>query len=63
MKKKKRKRWIHSSLKFLLMKICYPFFYRCCSWKTVDKNKVIFVEGRLPKISNSFELLYNLLKK
>lgn len=50
-------------LKFLVRKVLYPFFYGWYSHKTVDKNKVIFVEARLKEISNSFELLYHTLKK
>lgn len=59
----KRKNKIRSCLKFLIRKVCYPFFYSFCSHKPVDENKVIFVEVRLKEISNSFELLYRRLKK
>ena len=39
----------------------YPVIYYSASKKPVDKNKIIFVESRLPVLSNSFSVIYDTL--
>ena len=45
--------------RFYTLKVMYPSIYRKYSRKPVNENKVVFIEVRMPKISDSFELLYN----
>lgn len=45
--------------KFLTLKIIYPYVYKKYSKQPVHENKVLFVEIRLPEISNSFRIIYN----
>lgn len=41
----------------------YPFLYSKYSKKDFDENKVIFIESRLDRLSNSFSLIYDTLEK
>ena len=41
----------------------YPSIYRKYSEKALDADKVIFIESRLDKLSNSFQVLYQRLGK
>lgn len=42
-----------------LLAYLYPKIYKKYSKQPVDENKVIFMEVRLPKLTNSFQLLYD----
>ena len=44
-----------------ILKILYPRIYRKYSKLPVDENKVVFVEIRLPSLTNSLQLLYDKL--
>ncbi len=54
-----RNRW-H---KFYTLKLLYPSIYKKYSKQPVKEDKVVFIELRQPKISNSFSVLYNDLKE
>lgn len=47
--------------RWYIFKYLYPKIYKKYSQKPVDENKVVFVELRLPKLTNSFQLLYDTL--
>lgn len=47
--------------KFWVFKILYPSAYRKAAKKPVDENKVVFIELRLPSLTNSFKLMYDTL--
>ncbi len=44
-----------------IFKRLYPRIYKKYSKRPVDENKVVFVELRLPQLTNSFKLLYDTL--
>lgn len=44
--------------KWMLLKVYYPYLYKKYAKQPVDPNKVIFVEIRLPELTNSFQTLY-----
>lgn len=48
--------------KFITLKIIYPYVYNKCVRQPVNENKVLFIEVRLPEISNSFRVIYTELK-
>ena len=48
--------------KFYTLKLLYPSIYKKYSKQPVKEDKVVFIELRQPKISNSFSVLYNDLK-
>ena len=41
----------------------YPLIYRACSRKAVESKKIIFIESRLPVLSNSFSEVYKSLNQ
>ena len=45
--------------KYRTLRITFPNAYYKNAKKPVDENKVVFVEVRLPEITNSFKLLYD----
>lgn len=47
--------------KFYTFKLLYPAVYRRAAKKPVDENKVVFIELRLPTLTNSFKLMYDTL--
>lgn len=47
--------------KFYVFKILYPGVYRRAARKPVDEKKVVFIELRLPSLTNSFKLMYDTL--
>ena len=47
--------------KYIVFKRVYPRVYAKNAKKPVDERKVVFVELRLPKLTNSFKLLYDTL--
>jgi len=49
-------------LKFITLKVIFPNWYRWCAHRKLVENKIVFVEVRLPNISNSFQLIYQVLK-
>lgn len=49
--------------KFATLKVIYPHVYRKYAKQPVDPNRVLFVEVRLPEISNSFQVLYRALEE
>lgn len=49
--------------RFYTLRILFPAIYKSAKTKTVDERKVVFVEVRMPDISDSFALLYNDLKE
>lgn len=48
--------------RFYTLRYMYPHLYKRYAKKPVNKNKVVFIEVRMPEISDSFELIYNDLK-
>lgn len=52
-----------NAVRFYTLKLCYPRLYRKYAKEPVDPKKVIFMEVRLDKITNSFSLLYDRLSK
>ena len=50
-------------LKFLTIGVLYPAIYYFCSLKPVKKNKVIFAEVRMEKLSDSLLLLHRAMRK
>lgn len=52
------------ALKTIILHIVYPFTYKFFTFtKKVNKNKVVFIETRFDKITNSFHLVYKHMKK
>lgn len=47
--------------RFFVFKIIFPGVYRRAARKPVDEKKVLFVELRLPTLTNSFKLMYDTL--
>ena len=47
--------------RWYIFKYLYPKIYKKNAKKPVDENKVVFVELRLPNLTNSFQLLYDTL--
>lgn len=48
---------------FLMLRVIFPLMYRInVKKKPINKNKVVFVEVRLPEITDSFKLLYERMK-
>ena len=45
--------------KFYTFKILFPSAYRKSAKKPVDEKKVVFIELRLPNLTNSFKLMYD----
>ncbi len=45
--------------RYYIFKVLYPKIYKKYSSLPVDENKVVFVEIRLPKITNSYKVLYD----
>ncbi len=56
------KKYISRILRFVTLKLIYPSIYKRESKKIVDLNKVVFVEVRMDKISDSFSIIYDKLK-
>lgn len=44
--------------RFYLLKVYYPKLYRKYAQQPIEPNKVIFVEVRLPELTNSFQTLH-----
>lgn len=63
--KKKVKKFIKGKWNVIyrhyILKILYPRIYKKYSKLPVDENKVVFVEIRLPALTNSLQLLYDKL--
>ena len=63
--KKKTKKFIKGKWNVIyrhyILKILYPRIYKKYSKQPVDENKVVFVEIRLPSLTNSLQLLYDKL--
>ncbi len=57
------KTMIRVSYKFLLMKIIMPLIYRVNAFKKIEDGRTVFVEVRVPKLSNNFKLLWDRLSK
>ena len=57
--KKKFRKVLSRGYKFYTLRLLYPTLYRVYAMKPVKKNKVVFIEVRMPKISDSFRLLYD----
>lgn len=49
--------------RFYTLKWMYPGLYKRAARKTVNENKVVFIEVRMPEISDSFQLLYDELRE
>lgn len=60
--KKKFRKVLSRGYKFYTLRLLYPTLYRVYAMKPVKKNKVVFIEVRMPKISDSFRLLYDRIK-
>lgn len=43
--------------RFITLKIIFPNWYKWNAKKCIEENKVVFIEVRLPAISNSFQVL------
>ncbi|MDD7220660.1 MAG: CDP-glycerol glycerophosphotransferase family protein [Clostridia bacterium] len=53
------KKFIRNRCKDCLLDIIFPGIYNIHRKKPVDKKKVVFIEPRLPELSNSFQVLYH----
>ncbi|MGN0435060.1 MAG: CDP-glycerol glycerophosphotransferase family protein, partial [Wujia sp.] len=53
---------VSNLVKFFTFRIKYPTIYKSYARKGIKQNKVVFVEVRMPRISDSFELIYNDIK-
>lgn len=60
--KKVLRRYIGKAYKFYTLRILYPGIYKAGKKEKVNDKKVVFIEVRMPEISDNFELLYNELK-
>lgn len=49
--------------RFYTLKWMYPVLYKRAAKKPVNENKVVFIEVRMPEISDSFRLLYDELRE
>ncbi len=49
--------------RFYSLRILYPSIYKKHAREKLDSSKVVFIEVRMPEISDSFELVYNKLKQ
>lgn len=49
--------------RFYTLKWMYPGLYKHAARKPVNENKVVFIEVRMPEISDSFQLLYDELRE
>lgn len=62
---RKLKAWIRKITnplyRYYVLKVYYPRIYKKYSKKPVDENKVVFVEIRLPSLTNSYKVLYDKL--
>jgi len=47
--------------KYYVLKVLYPHVYKKHAAAPVDERKVVFVELRLPKLTNSFKVMYDTL--
>ena len=47
---------------YILYKKFYPLLYKKYARKPINKNKIVFIEGSYPYITNSSKLLYDTLK-
>lgn len=56
---KLKDRIIAKVFKILTLDIIFPFVYKRAAKKPVDPNKVVFVEVRLPAVTNSFKVLFD----
>lgn len=48
--------------RFYTLRWMYPMLYKRYARKPVDESKVVFIEVRMPEISDSFQLLYDELR-
>ena len=53
--KKLHNRWN----RFYTLRILYPGIYKKNAQKPVDENKVVFIEARMPEITDSFRYMYD----
>ncbi len=60
---KKARRTASRYRKWHLLKQVLPRIYKWYSRQPLDENKVIFIEHRLPELSNSFRYLYDKLER
>lgn len=56
------RKYIGRLYKFYTLRVLYPRIYKSGAKAKIDESKVVFIEVRMPKISDNFELLYNELK-
>lgn len=57
------RQWIIKFYRFYTLKIMYPSLYKKEAKKPVDEKKVIFIEVRMTKLADSFELIYKKIKE
>ncbi|SEL81734.1 CDP-glycerol glycerophosphotransferase, TagB/SpsB family [Butyrivibrio sp. ob235] len=53
----------HKLFRFCTRKIVFPLYYNLNTLKPLKENKVVFVELRLPELSNSFTEIYDYLTR
>ena len=53
---------MRSIIKYWKLKIKYPLYYRFRSLFHLEDKKIVFIENRLPSVTNNFERLYDALK-
>jgi len=61
--KKKFRKILSKGYKFYTLRILYPGIYKKFSKKPVDDYKVVFIEVRMPEISDNFSLIYDRVKR
>lgn len=60
--KRKIRGFISKGYRFYTLRLLYPKIYKRALKQPLDNSKVVFIEVRAPKLSDSFQLLYNELK-
>lgn len=56
---KLKDRIVAKLFKILTLNIIFPLVYKIAARKPVDENKIIFIEIRLPAVSNSFKVIFD----
>lgn len=56
------RKYFRKFYRFATLKVMYPTLYREHCRKDIDPTKVLFIEIRMPEITDSFKLMYDKLK-
>ncbi len=61
--RRKIRKYLGKLYKFYSLRIMYPRIYKSGINKKINDKKVVFIEVRMPEISDNFELIYNELQE